>query len=309
MGGYNEWVPIVLALFAAAANALATILQRIGLEEATAGSPARGLMASVLRRPVWFAGLAIATASFLLQALALSLGDLSTVQPVMVTELLFLVLILGSRFHHSLGRREWLTVSGTVVGLGAFLALSSARAGTSRPKLEDWLILLGTGAAAVLVASLLARRGSRSWRAACLGTACGVIFALTAAFLKTTADQWSRGPLFVLSHWEAYGIVVAGIAGLVISQHALDAGPVAASQAALLIVNPLASIVMGVFLFGDHLQRSGGRLGLEVAFLVIMFTSLFGLSHSPLISASGEGIEESLIEQRATALHSGSYPG
>ena len=68
---------VVLALLAAGANALATVLQRIGIEEAGARSGrARGLMAGLLQRPVWLAGLGLATVSFLLQAVALSLGDL-----------------------------------------------------------------------------------------------------------------------------------------------------------------------------------------------------------------------------------------
>ncbi len=304
---------IVLALLAAAANALATILQRLGVEEAgrDGGASGRGLMASVLRRPIWFAGLALATVSFLLQAVALAIGNLSTVQPIMVTELLFLVLILGFWFHHALGAREWTTVVGTVCGLGVFLSVSASRGGGARPATEDWLILLGTGGTAVVACWLLARRGSRSWRAACLGTAGGVTFALTAAFIKTTADEWSRGPVAVFTHWQVYAVAIAGVLGLVISQHALDAGPVAASQSALLIVNPLASIVMGVYLFGDHLQRTGGRLVFEFVFLGLMFLSLFGLSHSPLI-ATGSEDAESLSERRGDPrprLRTGSFPG
>jgi drug/metabolite transporter (DMT)-like permease len=278
---------IVLALLAAGANALATVLQRIGIEEAGSTPGVRGgLIKGILRRPVWFAGLGLATVSFLLQAIALSLGDLSTVQPVMVTELLFLLIILGLWFHRTLGWREWIGASGTAIGLGVFLATSSAVGGHDRPQAEDWLLLLGASIGGIVIATLLTRRGPRSWRAAFFGVAGGIAFALTAAFVKTAADQWSRGPWYVLSHWQAYAVAIAGLCGLVISQHALDAGPVAASQSALLIVNPLASIVMGIWLFGDRLRLSGGREIIEAAFLAVMFLSLFVLSHSPLIASS-----------------------
>jgi len=90
-------------------------------------------------------------------------------------------------------------------------------------------------------------------------------------------------------HPESYGIAVAGAAGLIISQHALNAGPVAASQSALLIVNPLASIVMGVWLFDDKLRHGGGRTYLECFALAVMFLALFVLSHSPLVAASPHG--------------------
>jgi drug/metabolite transporter (DMT)-like permease len=290
---------VVLALLAAGANALATVLQRLGIEEVSARSGrARGLMASLLQRPIWIAGLGLATVSFLLQAVALSLGDLSTVQPVMVTELVFLLVILGIWFHGGIGWREWLGVVGTALGLGVFLAASSAGGGHERPQAEDWILLLAASGGAMALATVLARRGSRSWRAACYGVAGGVAFALTAAFVKTAADQWGHGPLFVLSHWEAYAVAVSGLSGLVISQHALGAGPVAASQSSLLIVNPLASIVMGMWLFGDRLHLGGGREAVEAIFLGLMFVSLSVLSHSPLIAAGSR--EERLVRLQRT---------
>jgi drug/metabolite transporter (DMT)-like permease len=277
---------IVLALFAAAANAVATILQRLGVEEANANRTSGSLMGSVLHRPIWFLGLALTTASFLLQAIALSLGNLSTVQPVMVAELVFLVIILGVRMNVHLTWREWFGASGTAAGLGAFLAVSTSSGGNERPSRTDWLLLLIASAGAVALASGAARRGPRAWRAACYGFAAAVCFALTAAFLKTTADQWSTSSGWVFSHPEAYGVAIAGAAGLIISQHALAAGPVAASQSALLIVNPLSSIIMGIWLFGDRLHHGGLRTVFEAISLGVMFLALFILANSPLVSGS-----------------------
>lgn len=290
---------LVLAVLAAAANALATVLQRIGVEDAAEDRAVMHLVASVLRRPIWFAGLGLAAASFLLQAMALSLGDLSTVQPIMVTELLFLLVILSVWFHRTLGWREWLGAIGTAVGLGLFLAMSAAGGGHGRPTRLDWILLLVASGGAIVVSSLAAQRGPRWWRAACFGVGGGVAFALTAAFVKTAADQWSRGPLFALTHWEAYSVAAAGLVGLVLSQHALEAGPVAASQSALLVVNPLSSIVIGIWLFGDHLRTGGVRLGFEAAGLGAMFISLLVLAGSPLVNTTVQ--EEQLSGSRAVA--------
>jgi drug/metabolite transporter (DMT)-like permease len=289
---------IVLALLAAGANALATVLQRLGVEEATSGRqhPA-ALITALLRRPIWFAGLALTMVSFLLQAIALSLGDLSTVQPVMVTELLFLAVILGGWFKLVFGVREWFGIAGTVAGLGTFLLLSSARGGHQRPDQLDWALLLAACGGAILLSMLLGTRGGRSWRAACLGTGGAIAFALTAAFIKTAADLWNRGPLGILLHWQTYGIAIAGALGFIVTQHALEAGPVAASQSALLIVNPLSSIVMGIWLFGDRLQTADERGPAEVIAVVVMFASLYLLSHSPLIA--DEGAEERLSSSRS----------
>jgi len=277
---------IALALFAAAANAIATVLQRLGVEQASAIRRAGSLMAAVIRRPIWFVGLGLTTVSFLLQAIALSIGNLSTVQPVMVAEIVFLVAILGVRLDTKLTWREWFGAGGTAAGLGTFLAVSASSGGNERPSRSDWLLLLMACVGAVVVATSAAKRGPRAWRAACYGVAAAICFALTAACIKTTADQWSRSPVWVFSHLEAYGIVVAGLAGLVISQHALEAGPVAASQSALLIVNPLASIVIGIWLFGDRIHHGGGRTAIEGLALALMFLALFVLSNSPLVSGT-----------------------
>ena len=294
---------IVLAFLAAGANAFATVLQRLGVESVqTAGTKRGSLMASVLRRPVWFAGLVLATACFLLQAFALSFGNLSTVQPVMVTEIVFLVLILGTWFHQRLGWREWIGTIGTAVGLGVFLALSYSSPGHAHPQAEDWVLLLGASLGAVAISLLAARHGHRSFRAACYGVSAGVVFALTAAFIKTVADEWTHGPGFVFSHPAAYAVAASGLAGLVISQHALNAGPVAASQAALLIVNPLSSIVMGIWLFGDRVHATGARAVVEGVFLGVMFSSLLVLSQSPLISTSrdAEQLSDRLTDSPAS---------
>jgi drug/metabolite transporter (DMT)-like permease len=294
---------IVFALLAAGANALATVFQRIGVEEATPISASlHSLMVSVLRRPIWFAGLALTTASFLLQATALALGDLSIVQPIMVTEIVFLVVILGTWFHHGFGWREWLGAFGTAAGLGVFLALSSSRGGTERPTKDEWFLLVGACLVGTALTWAAARRGSRSWRAACLGIGAGVAFALTAALIKTTADQWSQGLAYVFTHFEAYGVAVTGLVGFVICQNALRAGPIAASQSALLIVNPLASIIMGTWLFGDRVQASGMRGYFEATSLVVMFVALYVLSHSPLIAADGYPEELSTARRALTGI-------
>ncbi len=292
---------IVLALIAAGANAFATILQRLGVEQATiTGTSSRALMTGVFRRPVWILGVFLAATSFVLQAFALSLGNLSTIQPIMVTEILFLVIVLGLWFQKTLTWRDWMSAVGTSAGLGVFLAVSAARGGNDRPRAEDWILLLAASGGAMAISWSVAHTGSRSWRAACYGVAAAIAFALTAAFIKAAADLWSRGPAVIFTHFEPYGIAIAGLIGLVISQHALESGPVAASQSALLIVNPVASIVMGVFLFGDRLRVAHGRMAVEVISLSVMFFSLYVLSHSSLIDTNH--LEERLSYQVRTTI-------
>ena len=58
-------------------------------------------------------------------------------------------------------------------------------------------------------------------------------------------------------HWQTYGLIVFGLGGLFLTQNAFHAGPLAASQSTLVLVDPLASIVLGIALYGDSLRTLG----------------------------------------------------
>ena len=68
-----------------------------------------------------------------------------------------------------------------------------------------------------------------------------------------------------------------------LAQNAFHAGPVTASQSALVIVDPLVSIAIGVGLFGDHVQTAGGRLIGEILAMMVLFLGVFSLTRSPLV--------------------------
>jgi len=70
---------------------------------------------------------------------------------------------------------------------------------------------------------------------------------------------------------------------LFLAQNAFHSGPITASQASLVIVDPIASIVIGVGLFGDNLRGSIGALSVDALALLLMSIGLFVLCHSPLI--------------------------
>jgi drug/metabolite transporter (DMT)-like permease len=275
----------VVAAAAALANALTSILQRMGVEDAPAQDTMRlSLLVHALKRGVWLLGLGFMIAGFLFQAVALHLGDLSQVQPILTTELLFLVLILAVWFRFRIGRREWLGCLAAAGGLAGFLALAQPSEGASAPTARGWIVVASICAAAVFLAVTLARRGPRWWRAAMFGTAGAVGFAFTASLIKTVdtyvAADWTR--MFV--HWQTYALVACGVGSLFLAQNAYHAGPIAASQTALVLVDPLASLAIGIGLFSDALRTSGAYGPLEALSLLVMFIGVASLAQSPLIT-------------------------
>ena len=130
----------VLALGAALANALTSVFQRMGVEDAPETSTMRlSLMTHALRRGVWLLGFLFMICGFLFQAFALHVGRLSVVQPILTVELLFLVFILGTYFDFRVTYREWIGVSAIAVGLSGFLYFSEPgwrRARAEHPRLD-----------------------------------------------------------------------------------------------------------------------------------------------------------------------------
>ena len=134
----------ILALGAAFANALTSVFQRKGIELAPADTTLRfSLIRYALHRKIWLAGFGLMIISFLLQAVALHLGRLSEVQPILVTELVFLVVVLAAWFGFSIGRREWIGALCLTGGLAGFLYFADPVEGTLSPPLWEWLIAGG----------------------------------------------------------------------------------------------------------------------------------------------------------------------
>lgn len=295
----------VLALCSSLANALTSVFQRMGVEDAPADATLRlSLLRHALHRGIWLLGFALMIVSFIVQAIALHFGRLSQVQPILTTELVFLAAILAIWFGFRMGRREWLGSLGVTAGLSGFLYFAHPQYGMVPPPLWRWAIAAGISVLVIGAAVTLAMRGPRWWRAAMFGTAAAISFAFTAACTKVVSDyaaaDWTR----LYQHWQTYALAIFGAAAVFLAQNAMHAGPIVASQSTLVLVDPIASILVGVSLFGDDLQTSGASIPLEAVSLLIAFAGAFALAHSPLISGlRAGGAESESLRGRARAPH------
>ncbi len=295
----------VLALGAAFANALTSIFQRMAVEDAPERASLRlSLLAHALKRGIWLGGFALMIASFAMQAVALHFGRLTQVQPILTTELLFLVLLLGSSFGFRIGWREWLGTAGVAGGLAGFLIFAAPGGGNVVPTSSEWLeVGLSCGGAAV-IAVFFARSGSRWRRAALFGTASAIGFAFTASLTKVVSTYAAQDWASIVRHWETYALAACGALSLFLAQNAFHAGPIAASQSTLVMVDPLASILIGVSLFGDQLRTRGAWGPLEAISLLVLFAGAFVLCRSRLVrGVKGAESEEGLLSLRWRALH------
>jgi hypothetical protein len=108
-------------------------------------------------------------------------------------------------------------------------------------------------------------------RAVFLGSAASVSWALVAAFIKATTDtltQYGLGGMF--AHWPIYALAVAGLAAEYLNQAAFHVGPLSASQPFLVVVDPIVSIALSVWIFDERFTDDALRLTLAVVAFVGM---------------------------------------
>jgi len=274
---------IVLALVAALLFAFGTVLQqRAGMDEPE-GRPDSGLLLRLARRPVWLAGTVAAALGFVAQAVALSIGRLAIVQPLLVLSVVF-ALPLGARITDQRVTRADVGAAVLVVaGLIAFLTIADPSGGRDDAPLGDWLIAGAVSATIVAPLFLAARRAGPSRRAAMLGTAAGIGFALAAALTKAVTDQLGDDPLGVFVHWQVYALVAVGYVSLTIDQLALATGALAPAAATSMALDPIASVVLGMTLLEESIHQSA--LGV-VATLLALAAALVGIA---MLARSQEG--------------------
>ena len=282
----------LLASVCALANALSSIFERMGIESAPKDATLRlSLLTHALKRGIWLLGLGIIVASFLLQAVALHLGSLSQVQPILTAELVFLVFLLATWFRFRIGLSEWFACLAAAGGLAGFLIFAEPGGGNLVPTTLEWIVTASVCGGTIVLMVGLALRGPRWWRAAMFGAAGAIGFAFTASLIKTVSDYVAIDWTQMFGHWQTYALVVSGVGSLFLAQNAYHAGPIASSQTALVLVDPLASIAIGIALFGDNLRTSGAYGPLEAASLLVMFVGAVFIAHSTLVSGLKGGDE------------------
>lgn len=302
---------VAFAVGAAIVNALMSLLQRLGVEGAPRGDGARssGVLAHAIRRPEWIVGFVGMGGSFALQSLALHTGSLAVVQPLLATELFFVVLILRGWYGIAVTTSDWVRCALAVGGLSVFLAVLAPTNSGHLPSNGLWLAAGLATIAAALVLVALSRTGAPWWRALVLGAAASIGFALTAALTKAFSEAFSQGLGHVFSTWPTYALVVTGLGSFVLMQHAFHAGPWTASQSTLILVNPFVSVALGALLYGESFPH--GALALTVGLLGVVTFAVgsIGLCMSPLIAGmhdddvqllAGRGL---VARRRAAASH------
>ncbi len=270
---------VICALGAAFCNASWAVMARLAGVAAPKGQSRWRTGWYLVHQPVWLVGQAFAVGVFLLSGVALYFGALAVVQPLLVVELIFALALREFRLHDAIPLRSWYAATLVCLGLGAFLAVAHFHGATHAPKTTEWAAVLAVWGLAAAALLLVGRRGSPARRAGCIGAAAAVVWSVDASFVKQLTETLQQhGFLGAFDHWPLYALVISGILGAVLTQAAFNAGPLSASQTALLIVDPLASIILGVLIFGERLDSTAPAVIGALSALLVMCAGIVLMS-------------------------------
>jgi uncharacterized membrane protein YeaQ/YmgE (transglycosylase-associated protein family) len=259
---------ILLALACATTFAVSTSVQHQAAEAAPeSASGLLGLLAYLIRRPLWLLGQLLATCAFVLHALALHAGALALVQPIVVSGIVWAVPARAAMNRQMPAWSEIRAVVLTASGLALFLVASSPTQGVVADR--GWSSLLVALGAVVLalLATLVAEniRDRPRQKGFFLGVTAGLLFGLVAGLLKMSLEAFSRGGLhLVLTSWPAWGLLLAGAGGVLTNQRAYRVAALSASMPVLNIVNVLTALTFGYTVFHEVPRHSPLLIAIEV---------------------------------------------
>jgi drug/metabolite transporter (DMT)-like permease len=294
---------IALSLAASLCTATGSVCQRLGATNLEQSSAKEGgfdpwLVFRLARQSAWLLGFACMVGGFAFQVAALHFGPLALVQPILAFELLFvfgwLAVLPGPRGARA-GRRDWLAVVAMSAGVGVFLRAASPSGGRTQAPAGLWWLAAGATMTAVAIAVALSGRfsgpsASAPRRAAWLGIATGISWGFVAAVIKELSSRVTGGPAAIFGNWAVYALMIAGAAAMLLTSHAMAAGPLAASQPGFTILDPVTATLLGVLLYDERLATSPAALTAELLSLLVLAAGARTLSRSPLIT--GQAAEQ-----------------
>ncbi|MER6117522.1 DMT family transporter [Streptomyces sp. NPDC001743] len=274
---------LVLAVSAACCLGFGFVLQQAAASHAPRSdylSPR--LLLDLMRVRSWLAGIGLMVCGMVLGALALGKGEVSVVEPLLATNLLFAMALSRHRTGQRLGRQGWAGLWLLAGGVAAFLVAGEPQGGeaVSSP-LRHWLVI-GVVVGLALLLTAFAKRARSGVSPALLAVAAGLLYGLQDGLTRVSGQRLSDGGWggFVTS-WQPYAVLVLGVTGLILVQSAFETGPLRLSLPALTAAQPLAGIACGIGFLGDQVRTDTGALAWQAAGLAAIVAGIVLLGLHP----------------------------
>lgn len=250
------------------------------------------LIGDLLRTRLWLAGIVTMVLGQILAAWSIGHLELSFVEPLLATNLLFALILAVPLSGQAVRVTE---VAGALLLIAGEAILSLARSaqpiGQSFGSFSHW-----PAAAAIAVIAFAAvqagQRRSDKWRATLTGLGAGLVFGVQDALTRQTLQVLQHHSLTGLLHsWSAYCLVATGAVGILLMQNAFNAGPLHSSLPAITAGEPVVGILLGVIIFGDRIQLAPEDLALQAGGILALIVGVVAVARAPALSSIRKAVE------------------
>jgi drug/metabolite transporter (DMT)-like permease len=245
------------------------------------------IFVDLARQPLWLASIVGTVLGFALQVVALRFGPLALVEPLLVCDLIFAVLI------NSYLRNRWDPallggVIATAVGVAGFLVIARPTNGSSSVGFSV-VLPLGAGLAAAVIGCLAVAARNETLRPLALALACGINYGVAAFLVKLVVSDLGGGLVGLLTDWPIYALAVVGPLGFLLNENAFQQGTLIAPVLSIITVcDPLISIALAALWLNEKLSSSPAGVAGEVISLLLMVAGIVVIAHrAPHVSAPG----------------------
>ncbi len=234
----------------------------------------------------WFAiGMAVATGAWIFHVAALYFAPLSVVQAVLSTGVVILAVLAERLFGFEVGRRQWLGVGMTALGLVLLVATLPGSDGSHSSYSVAAMVAFEGGVLALGVLLICGRRvgAPDHHHGVMLGGAAGLLFGVSDVAIKALTGM-DGVMAILLSPWLGVTILASVIAFYASASglQKAEAVPVIALTSAAANVSAIAG---GIIVFGDPMPSDTLGLVLQVAaFTMVVLAAL--LTPPPMRAAA-----------------------
>jgi drug/metabolite transporter (DMT)-like permease len=268
---------LVLAAFAALATDIGFLQRHRGAGEAPDVDIRKpvGTVVGLFRNKWWSIGFGVAAISWILHVASLKLAPLSLVQAVLASGFVMLAIIAERWFGFEVGKREWIGIGLTTLGL-ALLGITATEASSSSANAGypvGAAIAFEGGLVACGVLAFLIGNSDRGkpQRGVLLGATAGLLFTISHIGIKALSGSIDlSNPSTLLTPWVAV-IVAAFLGAFFASARSLQVGEAVPVIAVTSAISNVTAILGGIVVFGDPLGHDALTIGARVvAFILVV---------------------------------------
>jgi drug/metabolite transporter (DMT)-like permease len=246
------------------------------------------LLFHLMRRRLWWAGVAAMVVGQVLAGLALQLASVAVVEPLLSTNLLF-ALAFAAMFARA--RARWQEIVGACVlsaSLGVLIAVGNPKNSheptSNSVRIALAVIVVGLGA---LLLGAAARRRGLVGESILLATGAGLTFGLQDASTRASfVDIDDHGVRALPTSPWPYLVVACAVVGILLSQSAFKAARLDYSLPPIAAAEPVTGILLGIWLLGDAVSVTIPGLIVESACLASMIAGAGLIAHSPNLGST-----------------------